>query len=57
MTEGGIDGSVRSTATRFWQVFHSDRDRYRRTDHVNAWGVLRDRDSGKVPERPRSDGA
>ena len=34
---------------RYWQLFHSDRDRYRPTDTINAWGVVRDRDTGKVP--------
>ena len=36
-------------APTFWQLFHSDRDRYRSTDTINAWGVVRDRDTGKVP--------
>ncbi len=34
---------------RFWQLLHSDRDRYRPTDAINAWGVVRDRDTGEVP--------
>jgi hypothetical protein len=33
----------------YWTLFHTDRNRYRQTDTVNSWGVLRDRDSGKVP--------
>ncbi len=36
--------------TRYWRIFDSDRTLYRRTDTVNVWGVLRDRDSGAVPE-------
>ena len=34
---------------KFWQLFHSDRNRYRPTDTINVWGVVRDRDSGAVP--------
>lgn len=34
---------------KFWQLFQSDRNRYRTTDTINAWGVVRDRDTGKVP--------
>ncbi|MEA2576465.1 MAG: alpha-2-macroglobulin, partial [Chloroflexota bacterium] len=34
---------------QYWDLFHTDRTRYRQTDTVNAWGVLRDRDTGKVP--------
>ncbi len=36
---------------QYWELFHTDRTRYRQTDTVNAWGVLRDRDTGKVPGR------
>ncbi len=32
-----------------WQVITSDRYRYRSTDTVNAWGVVRNRDTGAVP--------
>jgi alpha-2-macroglobulin len=35
---------------QYWRLFHTDRTRYRRTDTVNAWGMLRDRVTGKVPE-------
>ena len=35
---------------RYWRVFHTDRTRYRQTDAVNVWGMLRDRDSGDVPD-------
>ncbi len=34
----------------YWLVYHTDRTLYRRTDTVNVWGVIRDRDSGVVPE-------
>ena len=33
----------------YWSLFHTDRFRYRQTDKVNVWGVIRDRDTGKVP--------
>jgi hypothetical protein len=35
--------------SRYWSLLHTDRNRYRQTDTVNLWGVVRDRDSGKVP--------
>jgi len=34
---------------RWWQLFTSDRSTFRSTDTVNAWGVVRNRDTGKVP--------
>ncbi|HEY7735205.1 MAG TPA: Ig-like domain-containing protein, partial [Candidatus Limnocylindrales bacterium] len=34
----------------YWLVFHTDRTLYRRTDTVNVWGVVRNRDTGAVPE-------
>ena len=33
----------------YWLVFHTDRMLYRRTDTVNVWGMLRERESGNVP--------
>jgi len=36
-------------ASHYWTLLHSDRDRYRQTDTVNVWGVVRDRDDGTVP--------
>jgi hypothetical protein len=36
--------------TNHWLVFDTDRTLYRRTDTVNAWGLVRDRDSGSVPD-------
>src|SRR4029079_2248247 len=33
----------------YWSLFHTDRCRYRQTDKVSVWGVIRDRDTGKVP--------
>ncbi len=33
-----------------WSVFHTDRIKYRRTDTVNLWGMLRERGSGNVPD-------
>ena len=34
---------------RHWTLLSTDRTKYRRTDTINVWGVVRDRDSGKVP--------
>ncbi|MFL5674690.1 MAG: Ig-like domain-containing protein, partial [Chloroflexota bacterium] len=34
----------------YWRTLLTDRLVYRSTDTVNAWGVIRDRDSGKVPD-------
>jgi hypothetical protein len=48
--DDGWDPSFSGNA-RYWDLFHTDRTRYRQTDTVNAWGVLRDRDTGKVPAR------
>jgi hypothetical protein len=33
----------------YWSLFNTDRIRYRPTDTVNVWGVIRDRETGKVP--------
>ena len=33
----------------WWHLLTSDRSLYRATDTVNAWGVVRDRGTGKVP--------
>ncbi|MFL5683971.1 MAG: hypothetical protein ACJ77O_12610, partial [Chloroflexota bacterium] len=35
----------------YWHTFFTDRSLYRSTDTVNAWGVIRDRDTGKVPDK------
>jgi hypothetical protein len=35
---------------QYWRVFNTDRIRYRRTDTINTWGMLRDRERGTVPE-------
>jgi hypothetical protein len=45
----GFSGGYSDADRQFWALLHSDRSRYRPTDTINAWGVLRDRDSGKVP--------
>jgi hypothetical protein len=34
---------------QYWRVLATDRDVYRPTDAVDAWGTIRDRDSGAVP--------
>jgi hypothetical protein len=33
----------------YWSLLHTDRNRYRQTDRINFWGVVRNRDTGKVP--------
>ncbi len=33
----------------YWALLGTDRTLYRPTDTINVWGVVRDRDSGKVP--------
>jgi len=35
---------------RYWHTLGTDRSLYRTTDTVNTWGVIRDRDSGAVPD-------
>ena len=40
-------GDVRADA--WWHLLTTDRSRYRVSDTINAWGVVRDRDTGKVP--------
>ncbi len=48
--QGGFDDYWWSTsAPRYWSLLDTDRTRYRPTDTINVWGVLRDRDTGKVP--------
>jgi alpha-2-macroglobulin len=34
---------------RYWLLFETDRSKYRPTDTVNAWGLVRDRETGTVP--------
>jgi alpha-2-macroglobulin len=34
---------------RYWTFFYTDRDAYRTTDSINAWGMLRARGDGSVP--------
>ena len=35
----------------FWRVFSTDRSLVRRNDTVEMWGVVRERDSGRVPDQ------
>ena len=35
--------------TAYWHLLNSDRYTYRATDTVNAWGIVRDRTTGRVP--------
>jgi hypothetical protein len=46
---GGSNFGPSDAASHYWSLLHSDRDRYRQTDTVNIWGVVRDRDDGTVP--------
>ena len=46
---GGQYFGSSAAASHYWTLLHSDRDRYRQTDRVNVWGVVRDRDDGTVP--------
>jgi hypothetical protein len=43
---GCASSSVQDT---WWRLFASDRSRFRSTDTINAWGVVRNRNSGTVP--------
>ncbi len=36
-----------------WTLFTLDREQYRQTDTINAWGVVRDRTDGSVPDKVR----
>jgi hypothetical protein len=42
-------GAYGAKPTGYWSTFDTDRTLYRRVDTVNAWGVVRDRDTGEVP--------
>ena len=47
----GCDSCVEEDArSSRWLVFEPDRWQYRTTDTVNAWGIVRDREGGRVPE-------
>ena len=37
------------SAASYWTTFDTDRILYRQTDTVNAWGLVRERDTGAVP--------
>ena len=50
---GGF-GAFGGTADH-WSLLNTDRTRYRPTDTINVWGVLRDRDSGVVPATVRAE--
>ena len=47
--DGPFDVFSGNADIRYWQVFDTDRTRYRRTDTVYTWGMVRERDSGAVP--------
>ena len=42
-------GPSADEGVQYWHAFDIDRTQYRSTDTVNTWGVIRDRDSGDVP--------
>ena len=47
----GCDDCVEDDArSSRWLVFEPDRWQYRTTDTVNAWGIVRDREGGRVPD-------
>ncbi len=48
--DGFYDGfSFSNRDDRYWLLFEADRTLFRRTDSINLWGVVRERDSGAVP--------
>ena len=49
---GHYDSSIGSgeASPRFWTLFNADRTLFRPTDEISVWGLLRERDSGAVPE-------
>jgi alpha-2-macroglobulin len=47
--EGGFH-PIQDDGSRYWHTLFTDRSLYRSTDTVHAWGVIRDRDTGKVPD-------
>jgi alpha-2-macroglobulin len=44
-------GGWGSANDAWWRLFSTDRQTYRSTDTINAWGMARGRDSGTVPGR------
>ena len=51
VSAGRFCASCADTVTddQWWQLFASDRSLLRSTDTINAWGVVRNRDTGGVP--------
>ncbi|HEX7347661.1 MAG TPA: Ig-like domain-containing protein [Candidatus Limnocylindrales bacterium] len=47
--ETSFDVWTGSADTRYWLLFETDRAKYRRTDTVDVWGMVRERDTGTVP--------
>ncbi len=43
------DTGLTTGSDGWWWLLSTDRDLYRSTDTINAWGVVRNRDTGKVP--------
>ena len=47
--EDSYGGPSSSSGDRYWHAFDTDRTLYRRTDRINVWGTIRERESGRVP--------
>lgn len=39
---------------RWWLLLNTDRDQYRETDVIHAWGLVRSRDGGSLPDGVRA---
>ena len=48
--KGFWDDPFGPQASDYWQVFETDRTVFSRTDTIGTYGVIRDRDSGAVPD-------
>ena len=48
--EGQFDWFGGSAAPSYWRLFDTDRTLFRRTDTINAWGMVRARASSSVPD-------
>jgi hypothetical protein len=47
--DGWRYGGLGSANDSWWRLLYTDRAMYRSTDSINAWGMLRGRDGGRVP--------
>jgi uncharacterized protein YfaS (alpha-2-macroglobulin family) len=46
---GDISNSYWDPATQYWRLLYTDRTLYRTDDELNAWGLVRERDTDRVP--------